>query len=306
MTHSFGGLVARTYLTKHGAAHVDRLVTVGTPHKGAVDSLEGLTRGRRLFTFPAGKVRQVTRTFPSAYEVVPSDAADGMFRADGQPANPMRVTGWCQTDAMRQLMAAGRGKVDQLLPKNVPVDTWMIVGTRVPTLTSADFDAGAMRFTESEKGDGTVAEVSARGAGLTGDGLFRFTIPFGPHLALLGMEKVQQRIFTPILLRRPLADVQLFSGFRNEPLFVPRSTNVFAAAVTRLDGSPVLDAEVRLTIAGTTVRDRLVPLSERGDDYSLRIVMPGPGGGHPYTVTARVPGLERPLTDRGLLVPTER
>ncbi|HEY9422373.1 MAG TPA: hypothetical protein VIW92_13225 [Thermoanaerobaculia bacterium] len=304
VAHSFGGVVARAYLTKHGAGHVDRLITVGTPHKGALQSLESMTTGRALFTFPPGKIRQVTRTFPSAYEVLPNDAADGMFRSGGQPANPMRATGWCQTDAMRQLAATARGQVDQLLPRSLPVSTWMVVGTRVPTLTSSNFDAGATRFTETEDGDGTVAEVSARGSGLTGAGLFRFSVPFGPHLALLGMEKVHQRIFTPILLRRPLAEVQLFAGFRNEPLFVPRSTNVFAASVFRLDGTPLLDAEVRLTISGTTVRDRVVPLSSRGDDYSLRIVMPGPGPGRRYTVTARVPGVGE-LTDQGLLLPTQ-
>jgi triacylglycerol esterase/lipase EstA (alpha/beta hydrolase family) len=34
--HSMGGLVARAYLRRHGAARVRRLVTVGTPHHGSM------------------------------------------------------------------------------------------------------------------------------------------------------------------------------------------------------------------------------------------------------------------------------
>ncbi|HML13772.1 MAG TPA: alpha/beta fold hydrolase [Xanthobacteraceae bacterium] len=33
--HSMGGLVARAYLRRHGSAHVDRLVTLGSPHHGS-------------------------------------------------------------------------------------------------------------------------------------------------------------------------------------------------------------------------------------------------------------------------------
>lgn len=304
VAHSFGGLVARAYLAKHGPERVRRLITLGTPHKGAVEALESLVRGRSLFTFPAGKVRQVSRTFPSLYEVAPSDAADRMFLSAGQPANPMRVTAWCQTPEMQALMASAAGKMPALLPAELPVETWMITGTRIPTSAVASFDQGAMSFTENDQGDGTVPEVSARGNGLGGN-VFRFTIPFGPHIRLFGLEKVQQRILTPILLDRPVPDFHLFSGFRNEPLFVPRTANAFAAAVFHKDAGPVLDADVRLTIAGTSIQNQAVPLSDR-QDYSVRISrMPGPGGSHPYTVTARVPG-GPVLTDRGLLVPTER
>jgi hypothetical protein len=305
VAHSFGGLVARAYLAKHGPDKVDRLITLGTPHKGAVEALETLVRGRRLFTFPAGKVRQVSRTFPSLYEVAPSDPADRMFLSGGQPANPMQVNGWCESQPMRDLLAAAAARMPALLPAQLPVETWMISGTRISTSAVAAFDQGAMTFTQNDHGDGTVPEVSARGNGLGGQNVFRFTIPFGPHVRLFGLEKVQQRILTPILLGRPVPDFHLFSGFQNEPLFVPRTANTFAAAVFRKDGQAVLDADVRLTISGSSIQNQRVQLSNR-QDYELRINrMPGPGGGHPYTVTARLANGEI-LTDRGLLVPTER
>jgi pimeloyl-ACP methyl ester carboxylesterase len=36
LAHSMGGLVARAYLRKHGAGHVAKLITLGTPHQGTV------------------------------------------------------------------------------------------------------------------------------------------------------------------------------------------------------------------------------------------------------------------------------
>ena len=36
LAHSMGGLVARAYLRKHGARHVAKLITLGTPHQGTV------------------------------------------------------------------------------------------------------------------------------------------------------------------------------------------------------------------------------------------------------------------------------
>lgn len=34
VAHSMGGLVARAYLSKHGAAHIARIITLGVPHHG--------------------------------------------------------------------------------------------------------------------------------------------------------------------------------------------------------------------------------------------------------------------------------
>jgi triacylglycerol esterase/lipase EstA (alpha/beta hydrolase family) len=36
VTHSMGGLVARTYLRRHGGAKIKRLVTIGAPHHGSM------------------------------------------------------------------------------------------------------------------------------------------------------------------------------------------------------------------------------------------------------------------------------
>lgn len=304
VAHSMGGLVARAYLQKHGSDRVERLVTFGTPHKGLHETFTAIVQGSKVFTFPAAKVKQVSRTLPSSYELLPNDAADSMFLVDGAPDNPLRNNVWCETDAMRQLLAEAAGRVPALLPARLPVASFLVYGTHVDTTTVASCTGGATSFQDSPEGDGTVPEVSARGQGLTGDAVRRFQVPFGPHIRLFGLEKVQQQILTPILLRRDIPEVQLYSAFSSEPLFVPRSTNTFVAAVHNTDGTPIRNATVRLTIVGTTVRNQIVPVTARGD-YSIRVRMPGPGDGHTYSVTAEVPGQPQ-LTDRGLLVPTER
>ena len=45
--HSMGGLVARAYLNRHGAAQVSRLVTLGTPHGGSELARFGLGENAR-------------------------------------------------------------------------------------------------------------------------------------------------------------------------------------------------------------------------------------------------------------------
>ncbi len=307
VAHSFGGLVARAYLQKHGTDRVDRLITLGSPHKGALETFEAIVNGSKVFTFPAAKVRQVSRTFPSAYEVLPTDAADGLFTLKGAAPRPYQSDAWCATLPMKNLLATGKARLDDLLPPALPVDSYLIYGTRTTTTSSAAFANNRMTFARPDLGDGTVPEVSASGRGLVaapGKSLRRFVVPFGPHAHLFGQEKGQQRILTPILLRRDLADVLLLSGFRQEPIFIPRSTNLFAAAVFQSDGTPVADAVVKLTITGTSVRDQVIPFDAARGDYAAKIVMPGPGVGRRYTVTAEVPGIPQPLKDEGLLVST--
>ncbi|MGH8800796.1 MAG: lipase family alpha/beta hydrolase, partial [Casimicrobiaceae bacterium] len=42
IAHSMGGLVARAYLRKHGAARIVRVLTIGTPHHGSVEASFGM------------------------------------------------------------------------------------------------------------------------------------------------------------------------------------------------------------------------------------------------------------------------
>jgi pimeloyl-ACP methyl ester carboxylesterase len=67
LAHSMGGLVARAYLRKHGARHVAKLITLGTPHHGAVTARLGLGENARQMV-PGnawlGRLNEVGLTVP--------------------------------------------------------------------------------------------------------------------------------------------------------------------------------------------------------------------------------------------------
>jgi hypothetical protein len=268
-------------------------------------TFRALLEGLGDFGFPKGKVREVARTFPSAYELLPTDPSVLLFRSNGAAASPMQVTNWCQDPAMTDLLTAASSSVSSLLLNQIPVETCMIYGTGIPTTTLAKENGGKVTFDkDTNLGDGTVPLISARGDGLTSTGqLLRFAIPFGVHSRLFGIEKVQQKILTPVLLGRPLADTQLFSGFQAEPIFVPGNRNLFAAHLFRKDGTPIVGAKVRLTIEGTDLRDRIVPERNPGE-YELAVTINRTGVRLRYVVTADVNGLADPAPDEGFLMST--
>ena len=77
LAHSMGGLVARAYLRRHGAARIARVITLGTPHQGTV--LAGFGPGsnavqmRRdsawLAALAAGEANLQRKLFSSIYSV---------------------------------------------------------------------------------------------------------------------------------------------------------------------------------------------------------------------------------------------
>ncbi len=99
VAHSMGGLVARYYLLYGGrnvlgeknpapdyagAARVRKLVMLGTPNLGSVDSLLSLMDGARvgLARFPP----DLLATMPAMFELLPSPSAPALFTPDGRPA----------------------------------------------------------------------------------------------------------------------------------------------------------------------------------------------------------------------------
>lgn len=96
--HSMGGLIARYYLrygeadvldanefpvNMHGRSRIRRLILLGTPNLGSVESLKSFITGRRkgLTTVPT----EVLMTLPSLYQLFPHALNDWLITADGQP-----------------------------------------------------------------------------------------------------------------------------------------------------------------------------------------------------------------------------
>lgn len=308
VAHSFGGLVARACLAAHSqgpdpiADSVGWLITLGAPHKGATRALQVLALGVDLFlVFRRARVRDTARTFPGLYELLPHDAADGMFQAGGQDADPYRQTGWA-TPAMQPFLAAAAQEVSQLLPSRLPVDSALIYATRTETVTVADATAAGVQIHSSDNGDGTVAEVSARGDGITGTRtLHRFQVPQVSHSGLLANEQVQQKVLSQLLLGRPLEPVQMFAAFESEPVYMPHRNNLLAVSVCDLDGRNLPGINVRLTIRDAGI-DVAVPQTPRGD-YAISVRL-RPNAHLRYQVTASGPGISGTLRHTGQLVGT--
>jgi pimeloyl-ACP methyl ester carboxylesterase len=74
--HSMGGLVARWYIQREGGAEVTaKLITLGTPHRGALNSLEQLVNGVRKGSGPFRvNLTGFARSLPAAYQLLPEYA----------------------------------------------------------------------------------------------------------------------------------------------------------------------------------------------------------------------------------------
>ena len=74
--HSMGGLVARWYVEKEGGAEVTRkLITLGTPFRGAMKALDQLSNGVPSRLGPLSpKLEEFARSLPSLHQLLPSYA----------------------------------------------------------------------------------------------------------------------------------------------------------------------------------------------------------------------------------------
>lgn len=186
--HSMGGLVARYYVEVLGGwKHTLALITIGTPHRGALGALEMLSHGvpqlERLFD-----VGGLVRSFESVYQLLPTYRAlhvdDAVVRVVEAPAlpniDPARAAS-ARQDFFEAMRLAREAHVNETgYDRNLLVP-W--VGTRQATVQSARLQAGRITADyapppglspELADGDGTVPRISAVPAALEGERLERF------------------------------------------------------------------------------------------------------------------------------------
>ncbi len=116
--HSMGGLVARWYLEKEGGAEVTRkLVTIGTPHRGAVKTLAQLVNGVHTSIGPLkADLTGLALSMPSMYELLPEyaciDSAGKLLKTTETPL-PRLPTKMIEDGATfhNQLNATGSGGI---------------------------------------------------------------------------------------------------------------------------------------------------------------------------------------------------
>lgn len=160
--HSMGGLVARWYIEQCGGAEVTRkLITLGTPYRGAARALHQLVNGVHKGLGPlAADLTGFARSLPSIHQLVPEYACiESVSRlAKTTEVSLPELSTAMVADAMRfhETLRESEAKRPQSLPETHP-----IIGTKQPTPTSARLTDGRIELLHSYlgqdfAGDGTV------------------------------------------------------------------------------------------------------------------------------------------------------
>ncbi|HEX7134063.1 MAG TPA: hypothetical protein VF228_15915 [Iamia sp.] len=174
LCHSMGGLVARWYVDHLGGHDVTRkVITLGTPHRGALNALDQLVNGVRKGIGPfKADLTALGRSMPSLHQMLPEYACiEGPERLAkvGEVGLPGLASGMVD-DAVRfhAELAAAREVSAQ------GYDLHPIVGFQQPTFTTARIEGGravgglTIKGVD-EGGDATVPRLSATPADLAPD-----------------------------------------------------------------------------------------------------------------------------------------
>lgn len=219
--HSMGGLVARWYIEKCGGAEVTRkLITLGTPWRGATDALEQLVNGVKKGIGPLSvDLTAFSRSMPSLFQLLPefaciadADAAGGWAKTT--EVSVPNVSTAMVADAMAfhtDLQAAEAAR-----PESHTM-THMVVGIRQPSQTTVTLQDGrAVTSTtfgsDDDYGDGTVPLTGAVGLGETLDTNLAVRVP-EQHTNLqcnqFVLDQVQEILSAQPVRRREITDTSL-------------------------------------------------------------------------------------------------
>jgi pimeloyl-ACP methyl ester carboxylesterase len=165
--HSMGGLVARWYIEQRGGAEVTRkLITLGTPYRGAARALEQLVNGVHKALGSLGvDLTGFARSLPSLHQLLPEyaciTAPDGLAKTT-EVLLPELSTEMV-SDAMRFHLALREAEGSR--PESL-ASIHAIVGTRQATATTARLAHGLVELLgtfdgQDLQGDGTVPIVGA-------------------------------------------------------------------------------------------------------------------------------------------------
>jgi pimeloyl-ACP methyl ester carboxylesterase len=168
--HSMGGLVARWYIEKCGGAAITRkLITLGTPWRGAGMALDKLSNGVPVKLGPIHKLNLdvFARSLPSLYQLLPEYAciASGDDYLKITEASIPELDTARAADAMAFHTDLQQAERDR--PASKPM-THMLVGSRQPTITAFTITGGKAVPSDSfgtsnDYGDGTVPLTGAIG-----------------------------------------------------------------------------------------------------------------------------------------------
>lgn len=304
--HSMGGLVARYYVEALGGwKHCRALITIGSPHRGALGALDTLSNGFKKLSFDFSGL---VRSFASIYQLLPTYPAvqinDRYVRvadADALPNVDIARAAAARADFHETIRLEHEAHLHEPGYRQLLIP-W--VGTRQDTLQSARLAQGRLTFdyqpptgldASLADGDGTVPRVSTVPPGLENQQLERFAVerhgwltnaetalePLLDTLQQVGSAAVPGDFHGAVETRaRPSIGLRLPPVFydSHEPAMTVRVQGATAPVPLRID---VQDATLPRAEASSQ-RHEIVVNPDGSTDVSLAGLKPGL-----YAVTAR-------------------
>jgi len=163
VTHSMGGLIARWYIEQGGGVEVVRsLITLGTPHRGAVKALAQLVNGIGKGFGPLRiDLTSFARSLPSSYELLPEYACIETSAGEQKKTTEVTIP---HLDPAR--IRAGMEFYERLNAGSLDYDLIPVIGIGQPTLAAGSLNGERIEASNSFAGrevggDGTVVRFSA-------------------------------------------------------------------------------------------------------------------------------------------------
>jgi len=159
--HSMGGLVARWYIEKcGGAAHTRKLITLGTPYRGAAKALEQLVNGVHKGLGPLSvDLTLFARSMPSLHQLLPEYAC---IQAGNNLAKTTEITvpelsTSMASDAMRFHTELQNAETARPASLN---STYAILGVSQATPTTARISGGQVHLSDSYRGENLAGDAT--------------------------------------------------------------------------------------------------------------------------------------------------
>lgn len=164
--HSLGTMVTRYYVERLGGdKHVERVILMGGPHRGAVKGLVSMLVAPQVVPFGimGERLRQIIMTFPTAYQILP----DYPLGTDqhGEKINFLEYDGWLEPE-YHEMLKLGRD-FRRELKKSASMPCVSIIGYGIKTIADVAIRRDTtgkieeVDYLSEDIGDGSVLERSA-------------------------------------------------------------------------------------------------------------------------------------------------
>jgi hypothetical protein len=302
--HSMGGLVARWYIAHGGAEITRKLITLGTPYRGAAQALDQLVHGVRKGLGPLSiDLTGFARSLPSLYQLLPSYAC----LAAGTDLEHLSSTlGLPDLDGRRlddALLFYQQLEDAEAADTAAKTRRHPITGTRQRTATTVSFSNGTVRLLDTYQGDdlagdGTVPAVAGpAGLPLDDNSIHHIADKHGDlqcNAAVL--DEIEAILLATSLVPKVAAAVDI----RVDAPELLLDNEDLVVTVTAPAGGP----PVKVILTDEHGVDRAIQVPRRTGDGTLTTNFgPQAPGGYTLTATGRSPGMVNPVTSQLIVWP---